>query len=156
MSGKNLKGQKKSERNRLDSRAVLVLLAAALYFLAVCLTSAATGKMAGMLLAVLTLSSVFLFFSRLRDRIGVPLLLLAAVVLMDGISTFYAVSGKFALYEFLKVLSAFCLTLLLLAAAPEGEPGRWIASVLEGFGALAGVVSIDLLSTRWQIGRAHV
>ena len=152
MSGKNLRGQKKSERNRLDSKAVLVLLAAVLYFLAVCLTSATTGKMAGMALSVLSLALVFLFFSRLRDRIGVPLLLLAAVVLMDGISTFYAVSGKFALYEFLKVLSAFCLTLLLLAAAPEGEPGRWIASVLEGFGALAGVVSIDLLSTRWLSG----
>lgn len=100
MSGKNLRGQKKSERNRLDSKAVLVLLAAVLYFLAVCLTSATTGKMAGMALSVLSLALVFLFFSRLRDRIGVPLLLLAAVVLMDGISTFYAVSGKFALYGF--------------------------------------------------------
>lgn len=154
MSGKNERNRKNPEGNRLEFRAVFVLLAGALYFLAVCLTSASTGKLTGMLLAVLALSSVFLCFSRLRDRIGVPLLLLAAVVLMDGISTFYAVSGKFALYEFLKVLSAFCLTLLLLAAAPgrDGEAGRWIASVLEGFAALAGLVSIDLLSTRYLSG----
>lgn len=37
---------------------------------------------------------------------------------MDGISTLYAVSGKFALYEFLKVLASFCLVLFLLAIAP--------------------------------------
>ena len=78
-----------------------------LFFGAVCLTSASTVKMTVLTLTALTLASVFLFFSKLRGRIGAPLLLLAAVVVMDGISTLYAVSGKFALYEFLKVLAAF-------------------------------------------------
>lgn len=145
---------KKAQRKRPIAEMAFIALAAALYFLAVCLTSAGTGKVMGIALSVLALSSVFLLYSRLRDRISVPLLLLAAVVLMDGVSTLYAVSGKFALYEFLKVLSAFCLTLLLLAAAPgrDGEAGRWIASVLEGFAALSGLVSIDLLSTRYLSG----
>ncbi|MFQ9916252.1 MAG: hypothetical protein ACLRWQ_07540 [Flavonifractor plautii] len=85
-------------------------------FLMVCLCSASTIKPATMVLSVPILT--FLCFTQLRDRMGVPLLLLAAVVLMDGISTLYAVSGKFALYEFLKVLASFCLVLFLLAIAP--------------------------------------
>ena len=130
--------------------AVLLALCTVLYFWAVCLTSASTVKMTALALAVLLLASVFLFFQRLRGRIGVPLLLLAAVLVMSGISTLYAISGKFALYEFLKLLSAFCLGLLLLACAPgeEQDAGRWIARVLSGFSAVAGLISIDMLSTR--------
>mgnify|MGYP007025179940 CR=1 FL=1 len=104
-----------------------------------------------MVLAVGVPILTFLCFTQLRDRMGIPLLLLAAVVLMDGISTLYAVSGKFALYEFLKVLASFCLVLFLLAIAPgKGvRPGRWIATLLETCAALASLVSIDMLSTRW-------
>lgn len=139
---------------RRTAQAAILILCTALYFLAVCLCSAATIKWMGLALAVLLLSAVFLFFPRLREQIGIPLLLLALVVLMDGISTQYAVTGKFALFEFLKVFTAFCLALLLLGAAPgEGrERGRWIAKVLSGFTALAGLTSIDLLSTRWFSG----
>lgn len=119
------------------------------FFLVVCLLSAATIKRSAMLLIVLTLSLAFLCFSNLRDRMTLPLLALAAYVLMDGVSTFYAVSGKFALYEFLKILCAFCLALILLAVAPgKGvESGRWIASILEGFAAFAALVSIDMIAT---------
>lgn len=125
---------------------------AALYFLAVGLCTASNIKLTAIVLTALTLASAFLFFTRLRDRIGVPLLLLAAVVIMDGISTLYAVSGKFALYEFLKVLAAFCLVLTLLAVAPERDTGRWIAKVLAGFSAVSGLVSIDMISTRFLSG----
>lgn len=141
----------RSKRDRAQQRAgaaLLLNLCALLFFWAVCLTSASTVKMTALTLTALTLASVFLFFSKLRGRIGLPLLLLAAVVVMDGVSTLYAVSGKFALYEFLKVLAAFCLALLLLACAPERDTGRWIAKVLSGCSAIAGLVSIDLLSTR--------
>lgn len=140
-------------QRRIGAAAILVLCTA-LFFIGVCLTSASTIKMAALVLAVLLLSSVFLFFTRLRKRIGIPLLLLAAVVVMGGVSTLYAVSGKFALYEFLKVLSAFSLGLLLLTYAPgEGQStGRWIAKVLAGFSAVAGLVSIDMLSTRLLSG----
>lgn len=140
-------------QRRVGAAAILVLCTA-LYFIGVCFTSASTVKMTALALAVFVLASVFLFFTKLRKRIGMPLLLLAVVVVMGGVSTLYAVSGKFALYEFLKVLSAFSLGLLLLTYAPgEGQStGRWIAKVLAGFSAIAGLVSIDMLSTRFLSG----
>lgn len=128
---------------------LLCIPLAAVFFFAVCLLSASTVKQAALSLIVLTLSLVFLCFSRLRDRITAPLLALALYVLMNGISTLYAVAGKFALNEFLKILCAFCLTLIVLAVAPgQGmESGRWIASILEGFVALSALVSVDMIST---------
>ena len=122
------------------------------FFLAVCLCSAATSKSAAILLTVLALSAAFLFWGRLRDRLKAPVLALALVVLMDGLSCGYAVSGKFALFEFLKVFTAFCLALLLLAFTGEEKPERKVCVVLEGFAAVAGLTSIDLLSTRWVSG----
>lgn len=121
------------------------------YFFAVCLASASTAKAAGMALILAALLLALPRLSTLRERCSLPLLVLALVAVMDGVSTFYSVSGKFALSEFLKVVCALCLTLILLAAVPgEGaQPGRRIASVLAGFSALAGLVSIDLISTRF-------
>lgn len=121
----------------------------AVFFLVVCLLSAYTVKIAALYLILLTLALAFLCFSSLRDRITLPLLALALYVLMNGVSTQYAVAGKFALYEFLKILCAFCLALILLAVAPGRgvESVRWIASILEGFVALAALVSIDMIST---------
>lgn len=133
---------------RKAGMAALLAVCCVLYFWAVCLTSAATVKFMALALAALVLASVFLFFTRLRGRMGVPLLLLAAVVVMGGVSNLYAVSGKFALYEFLKVLAAFCLGLLLLVFAPGQDTGQGGAKVLSGFSAIAGLVSIDMLSTR--------
>lgn len=125
-------------------------LCAVLFFLAVCWSANSTVKEMAVVCVILALAGGIFRFSRLRDRINIPVIALSAFVLMGGISTFYAVSGKFALQEFLKVLISFCLTMFMLATT-SGEgvaPGRKIASVLEGFSALAGVVSIDLLSTR--------
>jgi len=125
------------------------LMGAALFFLAVCLCSAGTVRSMAPLLILLTLSAAFLFWERLRDRLRPPILALGLVVLMDGAGSLYAVSGKFALYELLKVVSAFCLALLLLAFLGKDRPGRRAAVILEGCSAIAGLVSIDLLSTRW-------
>ena len=124
---------------------------AVLYFLIVCLLSTSTVKAVTLLLIFASIAAVFLAFSRLRSRLNLPLAALTLVVLMDGISTFYAISGKFALYEFLKILCAFCLTMIVLAVAPgQGmEGGRWIASILEGFVALAALVSVDMISTHY-------
>lgn len=124
-------------------------LGTAAYFLAMCLNSAATGKLVTIALIALTLSAAFLFYGRLRDRLKPPIIALGLVVAMDGVSCLYAASGKFALYEALKVVAAFCLALLLLAFTGEKGPERAAASILEGCCAIAGVVSIDLLSTRW-------
>lgn len=120
-----------------------------LFFFAVCLNSAATVKAEAVLMILLTLCAVFLFYSKLRERVGPVVLALGLVVLMNGVSTLYAVSGKLALYEFLKVLTAFCLAMLLLAITDTQNPGRQAAAILEGCCAIAGLVSIDLLSTHW-------
>lgn len=121
------------------------------FFFVVCLLSASTVKRAALYLIGLTLALVVLRFSRLRSRVTLPLLTLALYVIMNGASTLYATSGKFALYEFLKILCAFCLTLIVLAVAPgQGmESGRWIASILEGFVALASLASVDMISTHY-------
>ena len=103
----------------------------------------------GVIIALAVVAVSFVFFERLRDRLTLPMLALAAYVLMDGISTSYAIAGKFALYEFLKVFCAFGLALLLLVAAPgKGEqPARWLATVLACAAAIGSIVSIDMIST---------
>ena len=93
--------------------------------------------------------AAFLFWERLRDRLKPPILALALVVLADLVSCFYAVSGKFALNELLKIVSAFCVALVLLAFTGTDRPERKVSIVLEVFGAVAGLVSIDYMSTRW-------
>ena len=121
------------------------------FFFVVCLCSASTVKRAALILVALTFVLVLLCFSKLRSRVTVPFIALALYVLVNGMSTLYATSGKFALYEFLKILCAFCLTMIVLAVAPGPgmESGRWIASILEGFVALAALVSIDMISTHY-------
>lgn len=129
-------------------------LLAVLLFFTICLSSPSTIKGTAILLTVLVLIAVVLFFPRLRDRFCAPVIALALIVFADSVSTFYALSGKFALYEFLKVLIAFCIALLILAAAKgeDEEPGLRAATVLEGCAALMGLVSIDLISTRLLSG----
>ena len=146
-----IQAKQPSDKQPGTSRALLVTgLMAVAFFLAVCLLSASTVKVTLMWILIVTLGLGIIRFSELRGRLTPVLLALTLVVLMDGISTSYAPSGKFALYEFSKVLGSFCLTLCLLALAPgrEKSPMRWIASVLAGFSALAGLTSIDLISTR--------
>lgn len=131
------------------SKMLLCVPLSAVFFFVVCLLSASTVKRAALILTALTLALMVLRFSKLRGRMTLPLLALALYVIMNGASTLYATSGKIALYEFLKILCAFCLTMILLEVAPgQGmESGRWIASILEGFTALAALVSIDMIST---------
>lgn len=133
------------------SKMLLCVPLSVVFFFVVCLLSASTVKRAALYLIGLTLALVVLRFSKLRSRVTLPLLALALYVIMNGASTLYATSGKFALYEFLKILCAFCLTLIVLAVAPgQGmESGRWIASILEGFVALASLASVDMISTHY-------
>jgi len=123
-------------------------LGAAAFFLFLCLGAEDAAKGTTMVLILTTLLCGAVFFPQLRQRATPPLLALFLMVLMDGVSLLYAPSGKFALYEFLQVAGAFCLALLLLCLCGGENPGRQAASVLEGCAALAGLVSIDLISTR--------
>lgn len=103
-----------------------------------------------MTLMILVLLGGLLCFPTLRSRVKLPLILLTLFVLIGGISTSYALSGKFALLEFLKLIVALCVALILLMIFPgEGVgPGRRIATILEGSTALAALLSVDLISTR--------
>ena len=129
-------------------------IASILFFAFTCLNEEASIKSIAALLIPSTLACGVLGFRKLRERVTLPFLALFLVVLMDACTLFYAPSGKLALYEFLQVVNSFCLAILLLlfAKGEKSQSGRWIASVLEGSAALAGLVSVDLISTRWISG----
>lgn len=127
--------------------AILPFLGGLLYFFAVGWCGPSTIKGTALFL-VLPLAVAFGLLLYYRDRLSAPLVCLALVCLMGGVSTFYAVSGKFALYEFLKLFTSFSLVLILLGFCRGENPGRTMAQVLASFSALVGLVSIDLMSTR--------
>lgn len=137
------------KNSALLQKFALPLLTVAMFF-GVCLSSAETVKGSAVFFVLLAVAGGVVGFKRLRERFSLPMMALGLFVLMGGISTFYAVAGKFALQEFLKLLISFCLATFMLAVAPgkDTAPERRIASVLEGFTAIAGVVSIDMISTR--------
>lgn len=119
-------------------------------FLLLCLTNSNNIKVVATLTALATIAALLAGGDRLRGRLTWVAGAVALWVLMDGISTLYAVSGKFALYEFLKVLISFGVFVLILALSKENgqETGRRAAMLLEGCTAFAGLFSIDLISTR--------
>lgn len=130
------------------------ILLGIIFFFIVCLGCADTIKTTVMVIAAFTLLAVAVRFNVLRDRIHWPFIALTLYVIMDGISTFYAVSGKFALREFLKVFLAYLLAVILMAISPKKEEttGKRIAMVLAICTALGSLISIDLISTRWISG----
>lgn len=125
------------------------VLLGVLFFFVVCLGVTDSIKRTVMITVVLMLLVIAVRFKVLRERIALPFVLLTLYVIMDGISTFYALSGKFALREFLKVLLAYCLSMIMLAAAAkkEDQTGRRLATVLSVCSALASLISIDMFST---------
>lgn len=126
---------------------ILVLMA--VLFLAICFTVSDTIKVVALLMLIAAIGAVIFRLKVLGERLSLPFAAVTLWVLLCGISTLYAVSGKFALSEFLKLLVAYCLFLLFLAFGEKGASrGRGIASILEACAALAGLFSIDLLSTR--------
>ncbi len=129
---------------------IIRIISSIVLFFVVCLLAASSIKIMTMVLLPITLVIILVRRTALRERISPVFLALLLYVVMCGISTFYAVSGKFALNDFLKVMGAFCVTVLLISTAPgKGESaGRWVASILAGFTATAALVSLDLISTR--------
>ena len=140
------------QSNRYDL--IYALLFGCLYFLALCLNASDTIKTTALVLAAVGVLVMFFHRDVFRERLCIPFLALTLFVLMDGISTFYALSGKFALREFLKVLCAFCFALIILGLSPRIEkiPGSRMMTALAVCGALGSLVSIDLLSTRLVSG----
>lgn len=128
----------------------LVPVLAVFYFFITCLMLHGNNKGITLVLLLAAIVCVVVKGRTLAQRMTWPALLLGLYVLMDGISTLYAPSGKFALFEFLKVAAAASLALLLTAAEPERghRTGRCAATVLETVGALAALFSIDTVSTQ--------
>jgi len=130
------------------------ILLGILFFFVLCLGAADSIKGTVMVVAVFTLFIIAARFKVLRDRVHWPFIALTLVVLMDGISTFYAVSGKFALREFLKVFLAYLMAVILLATSPKKEEttGKRIATILAVATAVGSLVGIDSISTGWISG----
>jgi len=133
------------------------ILLPVLFFLITCFGHQSTARPTLLVLVGLVVVLGVVRFRTLRDRIHLPLIALTLFVAMGGVSTFYAVSGKFALEEFLGIAVAFCAVVLLLLLPGEGAaPARKIASVLAWAAALAGLFSIDQISTKLLSGTLHV
>lgn len=103
-----------------------------------------------MVMVILAPIVTLVFFKRSRDRISHPMLLLFAVVGLDLLSVLWAVAGKFALNELLKIMAALSMAVLLLILIPgdRKQGGRNLATVLCGAMGLASFLSIDTLSTQ--------
>ena len=99
----------------------LVPLLACIYFIVTCMMFHGENKLITLLLILASIVCVVVRNGVLSRRLTLPALLLGLYVLLDGISTLYAPSGKFALYEFLKVDSAACMALLLTGCEPERD-----------------------------------
>lgn len=130
------------------------VLLPALFFLVMCFGHQSTSRLTFMILAALALVLGAVRLRSVRDRMGLPFMAMTGMVIMGGISTFYAISGKFALAEFLNMAVAF-LAVVLLALLFPGKgisPARKIAGVLSWAAALSGLFSIDLISTRLLTG----
>ncbi len=128
---------------------IVALIAA--FFLVVCLGSDSTAKGIALFTTICGIAALVFRCKKFAARISVPFLALSLWVIANGVSTLYAISGKFALRAFVVLLTSFCCTILLMAFAKgkNGELGRGFATVLEGAAAVSGLVSIDLLSTHW-------
>lgn len=126
-----------------------VLLAGLVFFLLICVMNTDYIKYVALLTACAAVLALLFGTAALSKRFTWLAALLALYVCMDGISTLYAVSGKFALYEFLKVLISFAFFILILRLERNGEEmGRRTAAILELGAALLSLISIDLISTR--------
>lgn len=123
------------------------------FFIASVFSPTVTIKPLVMFLIVAAVISCFIRLGVFGKRITLPMLAVALWVLMNGISCFYAISGKFALREFLRIMAGYCGFLLILAWSREGTGrGRVAAGMLEGGVAFASLVSIDQLSTHLLSG----
>ena len=118
--------------------AVQPYLFTAVFFLLVCFMVSKTMKGVALACVAAVLLVGVKGFSRLKERFTLPMLAATVFVLMGGISTFYAIAGKFALQEFLKLLISLCTAVVLLVWAPgEGvAPGRRVAAVISRFCAI--------------------
>lgn len=131
------------------NRSLYDILAAAVLFLIICFNSADTVKWLSMVMMIVSLAVGVFRFRHIRQALNLPLLMLILITVMGGISTAYALSGKFALQGFLYLMSALCAAMILtLMPDKSAAPGRFMATALAGASGLISLLSIDHVSTR--------
>lgn len=144
-------GAKNKEKKPGKDRSCLVWAAVgAAFFFVLCLLADKNIKLMAVLLGLGALALGLVYRRNLLQRLALPLLALGLFLLVNGISVFYAPSGKLALQEFLKLFASFAAgMILLLAFSARGKsPALPMACVMEVAAAIAALLSIDLLSTR--------
>ena len=132
----------------------LLPLFGALFGLLLCFSSTDTIKGVALAAMLVCIAAMLFRSGTLRARITWPFLAVSALVLINGVSTLYAVAPKFALYEFLKIVLAYAVFIVILAFSRErgDRLGRTAASVLSAGAAFVSLLSIDLISTRLLSG----
>ena len=139
-----------SDKQIIETKKIILLILGVLaYFSVMVLSTASTAKTVSILMLLCAIVVIFMKWSVIRSRLSIPFMVLTLWVTMNGISTLYAVSGKFALKGFELLLTSFSIVIFALAFA-NGEKkklGRGFASIISGASAVAGLVSIDFLST---------
>lgn len=98
-------------------------------FLFTALTTINAIKIPALLALVVTALALLGCMQQLRQRLTWIVAAVALFVAINGISTLYSVSGQFALQDFLPIVCAFCVFVLILAFEPGAEgpdrpPGR--------------------------------
>lgn len=124
--------------------AVLVFAAAIVGQVGSYMGQKAGGAVAAAVAVVMLLSAKPDRIRRLLTPVSLAML---AYMLLAGLSTFYARSGKFAIAEFSDMLIAFAVFLAIVLYAQESEDSfRATAGVLAAAAAPVGVLSIDAAS----------
>lgn len=129
----------------------LYIAAAAIVFLAICFDnngSYITEKVTGFVgAAVVLCMMLFVDQQRIKRLLTPPAFAMFAYMLLAGISTLYARSGKFAIAEFACMLTAFAVFTAIVLCSKEGMVSfRRTAAVLACAAAPVGVLSIDAAS----------
>lgn len=142
-----------NQKPTVTGRILFGAVASIAVFTVICLNTADSVKWLSMVLMIGTLTAGILGFRFLRQRMNIPVLILVLITALGGISTAYALSGKFALQGFLYLMTALCVCLLLMLVPDKGtSPGRFLATALAGAAALVSLLSIDHVSTRLLSG----
>ena len=142
--------QKTVKPTRLDGWWLYIAAAAVLFF-ALCfdnngnyITQKATGLVGAIAIVCLLL---FADKERVKRLMTPPAFALFAYMLLGGISTLYAKSGKFAIAEFACWLTAFAVFMMIVLRSQGGKVSfRRTAAVLAAAAAPVGVLSIDAAS----------
>lgn len=129
---------------------ILLIIGIFFYFSIICLSSITTAKMVALIASICAVVTLIFKIKVIKNRLSVPFIAITLWIIMNGISTFYAVSGKFAIRSFVLLLTSFSIIIFILGFAngQKKKLGRGFASILGGTSAFIGLVSIDFLSTR--------